>query len=245
MSETGDVSPSRVVGALTINVLGLVLGELANLQFTVGGLGGAVTAREIVDDETQDVVARNTVIKDRLELVDVLNGIEPQEATDLSNLLGLLSRGLIHGRESRLDLTPVEAVGVEGVLLPDVGAGIELDSGRAASGALLGGGARGGEGRGGKGQRGELRELHFGWNLHWNLLVKEWLSRIFFLSCIGRRVAGLYTRTEPHSPFEQNLGWDHVTPCHTMSTPCRLAKRWLVWLQDCPAGSTGQSEPSQ
>lgn len=112
---------------LTINVLGLVLGDLANLQFTIGGLGSTITAREIVDDETQDVGARDTVSKGRLELANVLDGVEPQEATNCGNLLGLGSQGRIHGEDGIVDLLPVEAVGVEGVLLPDVGAGVEGD----------------------------------------------------------------------------------------------------------------------
>jgi len=35
---------------LTVNVLGLVHAELANSKLTVGGLGGTVTTRQIVDD---------------------------------------------------------------------------------------------------------------------------------------------------------------------------------------------------
>lgn len=61
-------------GVLTVNVLRLVLGDLANLQFTVGGLGGAITAGQVVDDDTQDVVARD-VGKSRLKPRDVLDGV--------------------------------------------------------------------------------------------------------------------------------------------------------------------------
>ena len=43
--------------ALTVDVLGLVDVDLADLQFTVRGLGGAVTAGKVVDDDTEDLVA--------------------------------------------------------------------------------------------------------------------------------------------------------------------------------------------
>lgn len=55
-----------------VDVLRLVLADLSDLQLTVGGLGIAVTARKIVDDETQDVVAGG--VRDRgLDLGDVLD----------------------------------------------------------------------------------------------------------------------------------------------------------------------------
>ena len=44
---------------LTVNVLSLINVDLANLQFTVGGLGSTVTAGKIVDNNTEDVFARN------------------------------------------------------------------------------------------------------------------------------------------------------------------------------------------
>lgn len=37
---------------LTVNVLGLVSADLVVREFTVGGLGGAVTTGQVVDDET-------------------------------------------------------------------------------------------------------------------------------------------------------------------------------------------------
>lgn len=58
----------------TIDVFGLVPVDLANRQFTVGGLGGAVTARKVVDDETQDVLA-GQVSDGVVELADVLDRV--------------------------------------------------------------------------------------------------------------------------------------------------------------------------
>lgn len=46
---------------LTVNVLGLVGGNIASSEFTVGRLGGAITARKIVDDESGELVARNVL----------------------------------------------------------------------------------------------------------------------------------------------------------------------------------------
>ena len=186
---------------LTVNVLGLVPADLANLQLAVGGLGGAVTARKIVDDETQDFIA-GKVRNSGLELVDVLNGVasrvgpscqcasfhslfslpplsfsplscfwrmergknsQPEEATDVGDLKGrLLQGGIGDGLGGGLNLTAVEAVGVQGVLLEDVAAGVELDgsvTGAAGLARLLGlgrGGGAGGQGRDG----GCSAELH-------------------------------------------------------------------------------------
>lgn len=46
---------------LTVNVLGLVDAQLTNGKLTVGGLGGAVTAGKIVDDESDNVVTGNVL----------------------------------------------------------------------------------------------------------------------------------------------------------------------------------------
>jgi hypothetical protein len=59
---------------LTVNVLGLVLVELSDLELTVGGLGGAITAGKIVDDQTEDVGARN-ISNGGLDLGNVGNGV--------------------------------------------------------------------------------------------------------------------------------------------------------------------------
>ena len=45
---------------LTVNVLALVGGDITSGKFTVGGLGGAIASREIVDDESTELVARNS-----------------------------------------------------------------------------------------------------------------------------------------------------------------------------------------
>jgi len=55
---------------LTVNVLGLVDVDLANLQLTVGGLGGTITAGKIVDDDAEDLLARNILDG----LLEPLNG---------------------------------------------------------------------------------------------------------------------------------------------------------------------------
>lgn len=47
-------------GKITVNVLGLVGGEVTSSKFTVGGLGGAVTAGQVVDDEGSELLARNS-----------------------------------------------------------------------------------------------------------------------------------------------------------------------------------------
>jgi len=167
-SRSAHAAFSRYFGGsikLTVDVLGLVLADLTNLQLTVGGLGGAVTAGKIVDNDTQDLVARN-ISDSGLELGDVRDGVEPQEGTDISNLLRLGLDARVHGGESSLDLAAVEVVSMELVLLEDVGAGVESDSRRAASGdcagRLLGGlGGRSG-GRGGQPQESGLGELHVG-----------------------------------------------------------------------------------
>jgi hypothetical protein len=46
---------------LTVNVLGLVGGNIAGSEFTVGGLGGTITAGKIVDDESGELVAGNVL----------------------------------------------------------------------------------------------------------------------------------------------------------------------------------------
>jgi hypothetical protein len=46
---------------LTVNVLRLVGLNITSGKFTVGGLGGAITAGEIVDDQGSDLVAGNVL----------------------------------------------------------------------------------------------------------------------------------------------------------------------------------------
>jgi hypothetical protein len=43
---------------LTVNVRGLVCGQLASSKLSVGGLGSAITSWKIVDDEAKDIRAR-------------------------------------------------------------------------------------------------------------------------------------------------------------------------------------------
>lgn len=94
------------------------------------------------------------------------NDLHPDEAADVGDLLGLCGHLLAHLGKGGLDLAPVEVVGVELVLLPDVGGGVELDGGVAPAGVLAGrlggrpGGGREGESGGGKLHR-EGRVLTF------------------------------------------------------------------------------------
>lgn len=139
------------IRGLTINVLSLVLADLADLEFTVGSLRGAVTSGEIVDDETQDVLARDAGCKLLLQLVDVCNGVEPEERSNVSDLSSSGGQALVaEVLDCSLDLGLVEGVGVEGVGLEDVLAATELD-GRVAS-ALVDGLGGQGSGEGGQGQ---------------------------------------------------------------------------------------------
>jgi hypothetical protein len=150
-ATTGKLYP------LTINVLRLVTVDLVVTEFTVGGLGGTITTGQVVDDETENVLARK-VGDGSVELSNVLDGIadrtvsllhlygqngglrnsQPQEATDVGNLLGRSSQGRVaEGLDSGVDLITEEAVGVQLVLRPYVGARVKLD-GRCASSSRLG-----------------------------------------------------------------------------------------------------------
>lgn len=149
-----DDQGKRLVGVLLedagdhVDVLRLVLADLANRELAVGGLGGAVTAGEIVDDETQDVLAGDVGRELRLQLVDVGDGVEPEEGADVANLLrGRLEALIAEVLDGGLDLGLVKGVGVQLVRLEHIVAATELD-GRGA-GSLL---DRRGEGSGEGGQ---------------------------------------------------------------------------------------------
>ena len=60
--------------ALTVNVLALVGGNITSSKFTVGGLRGAVTTGEIVDDEGGELVAGN-VLQVFLDNADASTGV--------------------------------------------------------------------------------------------------------------------------------------------------------------------------
>lgn len=62
-------------GQLTVDVLALVCRDITGGKLAVGRLGGAVTSGQIVDDETQDVLTRNTVGKLRAQFLDVGDGV--------------------------------------------------------------------------------------------------------------------------------------------------------------------------
>ena len=135
-----------------IDVLGLVLADLANLEFTVGGLSSAVTAGKIVDDETQDVVARDVSRKLSLQLLDVRDGVEPEERADITDLGGGSGEALVaEVLNGGLDLGLVEGVGVEGVGLEHVLTATKFDGG--VAGPLVDAG-RESRGEGGQSQNG-------------------------------------------------------------------------------------------
>lgn len=178
-----------VPGLLTVNVLGLVPADLADLQFTVGCLGGAVAAGQVVDDQAEDVCARD-IGESGFDLGNVRNGVasrgvsgcsrdlllppslraddlHPQEAAYVGNLGGRGGEaGVGHLRHGGGDLVTVELVGVERVLLERVAAGVQGDGrrapGRGRAALVLGGGRRGSDGRSREGQDCGLRELHAG-----------------------------------------------------------------------------------
>lgn len=76
------------VGQLTINVLGLVPADLADLELTIGSLSSTVATGEIVDHETQDVLAGDVGGKLSLQLLNVGNGVKPEERADIADLGG-------------------------------------------------------------------------------------------------------------------------------------------------------------
>src|SRR4051812_32586780 len=61
-------------GMLTVNVVALVLADLADLELSVGGLGSAVTAGQVVDDKSEDVCAGD-IFEGGLDLGNVRDGI--------------------------------------------------------------------------------------------------------------------------------------------------------------------------
>lgn len=61
-------------GRLTVNELRLVRFNLADLELAVGGLGGTVAAGEVVDHDTEDLVAGD-LLDDGPQALDVLNGV--------------------------------------------------------------------------------------------------------------------------------------------------------------------------
>lgn len=117
--------------SLTVNVLRLVGGEITNSKLAVRSLGSAITARQIVDDQSSDLVARN-VLQVFLDDGDTGHGVteyssvcciktflekslHPQEGSNIGNLESLSSQGRItDGRSSCNDLFGVLLVGIDG-----------------------------------------------------------------------------------------------------------------------------------
>jgi hypothetical protein len=127
------LTPIKVSPELTINVLGLVPGEGADRKLSVGGLGGAITTRQIVNDETDDSVARNSLdhfIDDR-NLGDGIAGenqqpfsqctgagmpknVHPHESSNFCDLGSRSSEARVRNScGSGNDLIGVELVGIE------------------------------------------------------------------------------------------------------------------------------------
>ena len=128
--------------------------------------------------------------------------LHPQEATDIGNLgsLGLQGR-VADGLDRLLDLGAVERVGVELVVLPDVGAGIELDGGAAGSSRTTA--VRCGEGTGGA-NHDSSGDLHFLYQVSRREpdVAKEVAQEVIFSMERGRGsflyTAFLYEKTRDH-----------------------------------------------
>jgi hypothetical protein len=106
---------------LTVNVLGLVCGQAADGELSVGGLGGAITTGQIVDDQSGNLITGH-ILDGVLDNVDLLTGVaknfvrfdnehrsqinlHPHKGTNVSNLGGLGSESRIsHSSSSRADL---------------------------------------------------------------------------------------------------------------------------------------------
>lgn len=121
----------KELGVLTVNVLGLVGGDVAGSEFAVGRLGRAVASWEVVDDEGSELVAGNVF---EVVLYDgdastrvtvrciscVLSGMysgssHPQESPDVGDLGSARSQSAIrHGRRRGYHLLGVLLVGIDG-----------------------------------------------------------------------------------------------------------------------------------
>lgn len=79
---------------LTINIFALVDAELADSKFTVGGLGGAITTGQVVDDESGDLVTAD-VLEVVLDNGDTGTGIAMWRSASVHYIIGekLTSKG--------------------------------------------------------------------------------------------------------------------------------------------------------
>ena len=73
-SVSQDLSSKLRYKRLTVNVTGLVGGKITSSKFTVGSLSGTITAGEIVDDQSGDLVARD-VLQVILDNGDTSDGV--------------------------------------------------------------------------------------------------------------------------------------------------------------------------
>jgi hypothetical protein len=80
---------------LTVNVLGLVNAQAAYGKLSVGGLGGAITTGQVVDDQSGDLVARNVLdaILDDGDLGTGVASIEVRRRYAATSPSKLTSRG--------------------------------------------------------------------------------------------------------------------------------------------------------
>ena len=81
---------------LTVNVLGLVDVEVTDSQFTVGGLGGTITARKVVDDESSELVAGN-ILQVFFDDGDTSTGVTEEGKVELAPYIPTPKRSIIEG----------------------------------------------------------------------------------------------------------------------------------------------------
>lgn len=83
----------RFRGQLTVDELGLVALDGADGQFTIRGLGGAVSPRQVIDNEAVYLVAGD-VLESGLDAANVLNVVTTfSSATSAQPILQLLQPG--------------------------------------------------------------------------------------------------------------------------------------------------------
>jgi hypothetical protein len=180
------LSGLTVKGKLTVDVLALVGRDISCSELTVGGLGCAVTAGKVVDDESGELVARNVlevVLNDRNAGTSVTNkllasskpashdNVHPKESSDLSDLGGLGRQSAVgHAGSGSRDLLGVLLVGIdgargEGVTAKGDGRGTSSISSTCSDGALLDRTRGGKSASNGRSQHSRVEALHVAdWN---------------------------------------------------------------------------------
>lgn len=98
--------------AHTVNVLRLVAVDGADWELAVGSLGSAITAGQIIDDETDDLVAGDG-LDHGIDCGDDGDGVDPFERSNISDLQGLRREsGIADGRSGGYDLFAVKLIRV-------------------------------------------------------------------------------------------------------------------------------------